>query len=84
MKNKLITLICLLVCVVLSGCKSTSKADLGLANQAPDEFMVMPRKPLSLPPEFDLRPVSEPQAAAESASLSDSEAGLIEQLKGNK
>lgn len=84
MKNKFLTLICLFICIVLSGCKSASKADLGLANQAPDEFMVMPRKPLSLPPEFDLRPVSEPQADAKPETLSDSEAGLLDQLKGNK
>ena len=83
MKIKHWVFICLLFCIFLSGCKNTTKADLGLANQAPDEFMVMPRKPLSLPPEFDLRPVSEPQDE-ENASLSDAEAGLIDQLKGNK
>lgn len=43
--------------LALSACSTETKRKLGLANQAPDEFMVMSRAPLSLPPEYGLRPV---------------------------
>lgn len=40
---------------VLGGCGNTSKV-LGLDKQAPDEFAVVTRAPLSLPPEYNLKP----------------------------
>ena len=43
--------------VVLSACSTWGKKELGLANQSPDETVVESRKPLSLPPEFDMRPM---------------------------
>jgi hypothetical protein len=39
----------------LSACEGV-KQQLGLAKQAPDEFRVVSRAPLSLPPDFTLRP----------------------------
>lgn len=45
---------CLLV--VLGACSNVTKDDLGLARRSPDERVVEQRKPLSLPPEFDVRP----------------------------
>lgn len=45
----------LLGVVLLSGC-SGAKESLGLERQAPDEFAVVRRAPLSLPPEYNLRP----------------------------
>jgi Protein of unknown function (DUF3035) len=39
----------------LTGCSSL-KETLGLGRNAPDEFAVVDRPPLSLPPEFDLKP----------------------------
>ncbi len=51
--------ICLLLCLaagVLSACGGV-KDKLGLAKQSPDEFMVMSRAPLSLPPDYNDRPV---------------------------
>ena len=45
--------------LALSACSTETKRKLGLASQAPDEFMVMSRAPLSLPPEYDLRPVKD-------------------------
>lgn len=45
--------------LVLSACSTETKRKLGLASQAPDEFMVMSRAPLSLPPEYGLRPVND-------------------------
>ena len=40
---------------LLSGCEGV-KDQLGLSKEAPDEFRVVARAPLSVPPEFSLRP----------------------------
>lgn len=40
---------------LLTGCNNF-KQSIGLEPQAPDEFAVESRAPLSVPPEFDLRP----------------------------
>lgn len=46
----------LLACaVLLTGCDSTKEA-LGLTKKSPDEFVVVTKAPLVLPPEFGLRP----------------------------
>lgn len=45
----------------LSACSRESKEKWGLVRNAPNEFMVAARAPLSLPPEYDLRPVAEIQ-----------------------
>lgn len=44
--------------VSLSGCAipESVKEGLGIGKQAPDEFQVVERAPLTLPPDFDLRP----------------------------
>ncbi len=41
--------------VLLAGCDQT-KRSLGLGKQPPDEFQVVSRAPLSVPPDFGLRP----------------------------
>ncbi len=41
--------------VALGGCTQTRQA-LGLTKQSPDEFQVVARAPLSLPPDYTLRP----------------------------
>ena len=41
--------------LALSGCSQTRQA-LGLNKQSPDEFQVVARAPLSLPPDYNLRP----------------------------
>ena len=51
--------------LAVSACNTVTKKDLGLVKEAPNEFMVMSRAPLSLPPEYDVRPVTQPVAAAE-------------------
>jgi hypothetical protein len=50
----------LLSVVMLSGC-SDIRANLGFERSSPDEFAVVTRAPLSLPPSYDLRP---PRAGA--------------------
>jgi hypothetical protein len=45
------------LCAVLAACGNTHvKETLGLNRTAPDEFQVYSRPPLSVPPEFNLRP----------------------------
>lgn len=40
----------------LAACGESTKRTLGLTRTAPDEFAVVPRAPLSQPPDFNLRP----------------------------
>ena len=40
----------------LSACSGNVKEDLGLTSTPPDEFSVITRAPLSVPPDFSLRP----------------------------
>jgi hypothetical protein len=48
----------------LSACSGgTVKETLGLDSQAPDEFRVVSRPPLSVPPQFSLRPPSVPDGS---------------------
>jgi len=42
--------------MILGGCSFLNKQDLGMSTISPDETVVEQRKPLSLPPEFDIRP----------------------------
>lgn len=48
----------LISCAVLglSACSDEAKQDLGLINVAPDEFSIVTRAPLSVPPDYTLRP----------------------------
>jgi len=51
----LLAVACLCVSLVLSGCTGFRQA-LGMDRVGPDEFAVESRAPLTIPPEFDLRP----------------------------
>ena len=56
------TAACAVACLLaLAGCENAKNA-LGMTKQAPDEFAVVTRAPLSIPPDFGLRP---PQPGAE-------------------
>jgi len=66
----------------LGGCQSASHA-LGLAKVTPDEFRVVSKAPLTLPPDYALRPPApgepraqelEPQSAAREALLGERQA----------
>lgn len=46
---------CLSVLLALSACEGTKK-ELGLTRTAPDEFAVVKRAPLEMPPDYTLRP----------------------------
>jgi len=67
-ENKLL-LIATVLTVNLSACASV-KNELGVGRNSPDEFMVVKRAPLTLPPEYTLRPPvahSETKSAEETA-----------------
>lgn len=49
----------LMMIAAVSACGTLTKDKLGLSKDVPNEALVTPRKPLSLPPEYDLRPVNE-------------------------
>jgi len=53
MKNKVLILT---MCALLSACNTDIKEALGLNHKGPDEFQVVSRPPLTIPPEFNLRP----------------------------
>lgn len=52
----------LLLPLLLSACEGGAREALGLVRDAPDEFAVVSRPPLSIPPEFSLRPPREGEA----------------------
>ncbi len=54
--------------LVLVGCGGRSGNILGLGKTAPDEFFVVSRAPLSLPPNYALRPPSAAAARAQEAA----------------
>lgn len=53
-KNSFSFVVCACL-MALSGCSST-KDNLGLTKKSPDEFAVLTRAPLAMPPDFNLRP----------------------------
>ena len=50
------TALCALTCLAVVGCSDGLKEKIGLSKRSPDEFSVVTRAPLSLPPDFNLRP----------------------------
>ena len=52
--KKIVLIAC--VGIALGACSQKAKENLGLANTPPDEFAVITRAPLSVPPSFDSRP----------------------------
>ncbi|MBL8709459.1 MAG: DUF3035 domain-containing protein [Rhodospirillaceae bacterium] len=58
MRNKLIltTLSLLVLPALVGGCNSTTREALGLTKRSPDEFEVVSNAPLSMPPDYNLRP----------------------------
>ena len=66
-KNNILFMAMLFTAVLaLPGC-SDVKQELGVGRNSPDEFMVVKRAPLTLPPEYTLRPPSDPSEAQPAA-----------------
>jgi hypothetical protein len=75
--NRVLTAIALCGLVGVAGCNSASRA-LGIAKVTPDEFRVVSKAPLILPPDYSLRPPApgeprpqelQPESAARTAIL---------------
>ncbi len=73
------TIILFSVAALLGGCESFNKA-FGYAKNAPDEFAVYSRAPLSLPPDYGLRP-PRPGATGNATLATPSGGGLLDVLK---
>jgi hypothetical protein len=80
--NRVIVGAALLAAVGLAGCQSTSKA-LGMSKVTPDEFRIVTKAPLVVPPDYALRPPApgeprpqelQPESAARMALLGAREA----------
>lgn len=80
--NRLLTGPILIFATALSGCQSASHA-LGMGKVTPDEFRVVSKAPLVLPPDFSLRPPApgeprpqelQPESAARQALLGERQA----------
>lgn len=80
--NRVVVGVALLAALGLAGCQSTKKA-LGIAKVTPDEFRVVTKAPLVVPPDYALRPPApgeprpqelQPESAARNALLGAREA----------
>ena len=72
-------IICLIFTFLMS-CGLTNK-DLGLEKASPDEMLVVSREPLSIPPEFGLRPlIVSGDSSDVSENLSVGEKALLSQM----
>jgi hypothetical protein len=80
--NRVIVATALVAAVGLAGCSSTKKA-LGISKVTPDEFRVVSKAPLVVPPDYALRPPApgeprpqelQPESAARNALLGQREA----------
>lgn len=71
------------VCLVLAlaACGSGVRESLGLKKKAPDEFMVIARPALSLPPDYNLVTPEEAAAARESSVKEEAEKTLLGERK---
>ncbi len=79
MNKATLSIIALSAAALLGGCESLNKA-FGLGKSPPDEFAVYSRAPLSLPPDFGLRPPRPGTAGAADIS-GPTGAGLLDVLK---
>ncbi|NBO19129.1 MAG: DUF3035 domain-containing protein [Proteobacteria bacterium] len=64
--------------LALSGCSSTTVKDtLGLYRSAPDEYRVVSRPPLSVPPQFGLRPPAPTESSPNQLPASEQAESLV-------
>lgn len=64
--------------VLLSGCGSDFKRMVGIERTPPDEFAVESRAPLTIPPDFNLRPPAPGATRPQEASAADRARGVID------
>ena len=73
----LLAVACLSASLLLSGCTGFRQA-IGLDRVGPDEFAVESRAPLTIPPEFDLRPPQPGAPRPQEASSADKARRVID------
>jgi hypothetical protein len=73
----LLAVACLSASLLLPGC-SGFRAAIGLDRVGPDEFAVESRAPLTVPPEFDLRPPQPGAPRPQEASAADKARSVID------
>jgi len=62
----------LLLILLLAACSQSAAQTLGMSRKSPDEYMVLSRPPLSVPPDFTLRaPTDEPSLKKKEASANE-------------
>ncbi|MGF1456923.1 MAG: DUF3035 domain-containing protein [Alphaproteobacteria bacterium] len=64
------------VCLVLPGCSGLAKA-LGLTKSSPDEFAIVTKAPLVIPPDFSLRPPRPGAKRPQDVATSQTAAALL-------
>lgn len=69
-------ILCIVAVASLAACSGVKK-ELGIGRNSPDEFMVVKRAPLTLPPEYDLRPPSTDTVAPASEIANQAKATLM-------
>jgi hypothetical protein len=69
--------VCLCSVVLLAGCTDFKRA-IGLEKVSPDEFAVEARAPLTIPPDFDLRPPQPGVARPQESSMASKAQGAID------
>ncbi len=76
MRRILLSVVCVLSLGAVSACEK-AKDELGLNKQVPDEFKVVKRAPLSLPPDYSLRPPRPGAARPQEASTAEAAAQTV-------
>lgn len=61
MRSRIVLFTAVIAVLSLSACSDVKK-EMGIGRNSPDEFMVVKRAPLTLPPDYDLRPPMEGMA----------------------
>ena len=84
MSRRLIGPLSLLVAagLTLTGCGGGAKKMLGLEKQAPDEFTVVSRAPLTVPPDFKLRPPEPGATRPQEGTTSDQARAALTGTRG--
>lgn len=69
----------LLACLLLAACSEDQRDWVGLGKEAPNEYRVISRPPLTLPPEYHLRPprLSEEEAALKREALANKNRAVL-------
>ena len=83
MNRKLVLAALAVALPALAGGCSSVKEQLGLTKQSPDEFKVVSRAPLSMPPDYNLRPPTPGAPRPQEGTTRDQAANAVFQYSGN-